>query len=257
MELARFIFWTALKTLGLAFLSLLAVKGIAGLPSRLGMRDSRGLFWLKRGLSALVLLLAGLGAWSIGYDVAAENYARTSLRNLEERQVAKAYANASKAVALRPGVLRYWQALEKAKFAQRQYASIVADVPALRSLSEGTLGEEDAYRLAASYYFLAQYDQAILLCRQMIKKDRMYAAPYVLEGYAYTAQRDFDSAEHSFLAVLQMFPTHEAAVEGLAHVHFLRGRISAALAVLNETARFPFPPAARARFEALKALYAQ
>jgi hypothetical protein len=54
-----------------------------------------------------------------------------------------------------------------------------------------------------------------------------------------------------------MFPSQQAAVEGLAHVHFLRGDTASALEVLDQTAKFPFSPEARKRFAALKALYAQ
>ena len=257
MELARFIFWTALKALGLVFLGLLAGKGIGSLRSASGANDSRQLTWAKRGLTTLAVALAVWGGRSVGLDVAAENYAYVSQKNLSAGQVAKAYENSSKAVEMRPGVLRYWRALERAKFAQRQFASVVTDSSTLESLSGGSLEEEDSYRLAASYYFLAQFDKTVALTTRLIKENRSYAAPYVLQGFAYTAQKDFPKAERTFLEVLQMFPTHQAAVEGLAHAHFLRGNTPAALSVLEQTARFPFSPEARQRFAGLKALYAQ
>jgi hypothetical protein len=46
-------------------------------------------------------------------------------------------------------------------------------------------------------------------------------------------------------------------VEGLARAFYLGGDRQRALAVLDETVKFPFPPPARERFEALKGLYDQ
>jgi hypothetical protein len=46
-------------------------------------------------------------------------------------------------------------------------------------------------------------------------------------------------------------------VEGLARAYYLGGDRQQALAVLDETAKFPFPPPVRERFEALKGLYDQ
>ena len=256
MEVARFIFWTALKTLSLVFLGLLAAKAVAGLRVPAAGQGNR--FGLVRGvLYVLILLLVILGARDVGIDVAAQNYAWTSEKNLAQAQLAKAYANALRAVELRPGELRYWQMLARAKSAARQFASLVADIPTIRTLSGGKLDEDDAYRFAASYYFLGQHDKVIPLTQQMIRENRMYRSAYVLQGYGYMAQKKYPEAQRTFLEVLQLFPTQQAAVEGLAHVHFLTGNTTAALDVLGQTSRFPFPPEARKRFEALKALYAQ
>jgi tetratricopeptide (TPR) repeat protein len=256
MELARFIFWTAMKTLSVAFLGLLAVKAVGGLhPGK--MRTGRRVAAVRGALYAAILTLVGLSAWNLGYDIAAEIYATASRNNLVHREVKKAYENSLRAVELRPGNLRYWQALGASKFALRQFASLAGDVPVLQALSGGKLEEEDTYRLAAAYYFRAQYDKVISLTQEMIEENRFYAAPYVLQGYAYTAQNKFPEAERSFLDVLQMFPTQQAAVEGLAHLHFLAGNRAGALHVLDETEKFPFPAESRQRFEALKALYAQ
>ena len=257
MEVARFIFWTALKTLSLVLLGLLAAKAVTGLrgPAAAGQGNR---FGLVRGvLYVLVLLLVILGARDVGIDVAAQNYAWTSEKNLAQAQLAKAYANALRAVELRPGELRYWQMLARAKSTARQFASLVADIPTIRTLSGGKLDEDDAYRLAAAYYFLGQYDKVIPLTEQMIRDNRVYGAAYVLQGYSYMAQQKYPEAQRTFLEVLQLFPTQQAAVEGLAHVHFLMANTPAALGVLSQTSRFPFPPEARKRFEALKALYAQ
>ena len=257
MEEVRFIFWTAIKTLSLVFLGLLAAKAVAGLRAQVPEGSGRGLSWLRGALYGLILLLVVLGARDVGLDVAAQNYAWTSGKNLTQFQLAKAYANARRAVELRPGALRYWQTLAQVKLVLRQFASLKADMPVTQALSGGRLDEEDAYRLAASCYFLAEYDKVIPLTQQMIKENRVYAAAYVLQGLAYTAQKKYPEAQRTFLQVLQMFPSQQAAVEGLAHVHFLMGDTAGALDVLNQTAKFPFSPEARTRFTALKALYAQ
>jgi tetratricopeptide (TPR) repeat protein len=257
MEEVRFIFWTAIKTLSLVFLGLLAAKAVAGLPARDAARRGRDLSWLRGTLYGLILLLVVLGARDVGLDVAAQNYAWTSGRNLDQFQLAQAYVNARRAVELRPGALGYWQTLAQAKLALRQFASLEADMPIIQALSGGKLDEEDAYRLAVCYYYLAEYDKVIPLAEHMIKENRVYASAYVLQGLTYTAQRKYPEAQRTFLEVLQMFPSQQAAVEGLAHVHFLRGDTAGALEVLDQTAKFPFPPEARKRFAALKALYAQ
>jgi tetratricopeptide (TPR) repeat protein len=257
MEEVRFIFWTAIKTLSLVFLGLLAAKAVTGLQVQAPARRGRDLSWLRGTLYGLILLLVFLGARDVGLDVAAQNYAWTSGKNLAQFQLAQAYANARRAVELRPGALRYWQTLAQVKLALRQFASLQADMPIIQALSGGKLDEEDAYRLAACYYYLAEYDKVIPLTQRMIKENRVYASAYVLQGFTYTAQKKYPEAQRTFLEVLQMFPSQQAAVEGLAHVHFLRGDTASALEVLDQTAKFPFSPEARKRFAALKALYAQ
>jgi tetratricopeptide (TPR) repeat protein len=257
VDLIRFIFWTAIEIVGLAFFGLLAAKAVSGLRSSgaAGFRD--GLSWVRGGLYLVVFALVILGARSVATAIAAENYAHASQQNLSRSQLAEAYENARSAVELRPGELRYWHALANAKFALKQYASLVADQPALVALGRGNLQEEDAYSCATAYYFLAQYDKVIPLTQQMIRENHVYAAAYVLQGYTFLAQKKYSEAEGTFLEVLQMFPTMQVAVEGLAHAHFLEGDRAAALSVLAQTSRFSFPPEARQRFEALKALYAQ
>lgn len=246
-----------MKTLCLVFLGLLAAKAVAGVRAQGGSGQGNRLASIRGLLYGVILVLVVLGGRAIGNDVAAENYAWASRKNLARSELAMAYSNALRAVELRPGVLRYWQALAAAKFARHQFASVVADLPVFLALSSGKLDEEDAYRLAAAYYFLAQYDKVIPLTQELIRENRVYGSPYVLRGYALTAQKKFPEAERSFLEVLQLFPTQQAAVEGLAHVHFLTGNTAAALGVLAQTEKFPFSPDARRRFEALKALYAQ
>jgi cytochrome c-type biogenesis protein CcmH/NrfG len=92
---------------------------------------------------------------------------------------------------------------------------------------------------------------------RLIRQNPAYAAPYVLQGLAYTAEKKYPEAQQSFLGVLQIFPNNQAAVEGLARAFYLGGDRQRARAVLDETAKFPFPPPARERFEALKGLYDQ
>jgi len=257
MDLARFIFWTAIKALGLAFLGLLTAKAVSGLRGSDAEGSQDRLRWVRGLLYAAILALVIQGARIVGTDIAAENYAHTSQQNLARFELAKAYENARRAVELRPGELAYWHALAGAKFARKQYASLLADRPVLVALGGGKLAEEDAYTCAVAYYALAQYDKVIPLTENMIRENRVYAAPYVLQGYTFLAQKKFPEAERTFLEVLQMFPTMQVAVEGLAHAHFLEGDRAAALEVLGQTSRFSFPPEARQRFEALKALYAQ
>ncbi len=254
MEIARFIFWTALKTLSLAFLGLLAVKA-AGEAVRAGA--DRRMVWVRATVAAAVLALVAVGGWFLGYDVAAEIYHRTGQSSLARGEVARAYTNSRRAVEIRPANLAYWQVLAAAKFSAQQFESLLEDRPALEALNGGRLAPADAYRFAAAHYFLAQYDRVYPLTGELIRENPMFVAPYVLQGYAYTAQRNFGEAEKTFLEVLQIFPTQQAAVEGLAHAHFLRGNVPGALHVLEETRKFGFPSEARNRFEDLKALYAQ
>ena len=71
----------------------------------------------------------------------------------------------------------------------------------------------------------------------------------------YSAQKKYADAELTFLDILQRYPTNQAAVEGLAQTYYLAGKRDLAIQLLDETAKYSFPPGARKRFEALKALY--
>ena len=246
-----------MKALSLAFLGLLAAKAVAGLRAKEPGGESKQLVIVRGVLYVAILALIIQGARCVGYDVAAELYGWASQDNLARAQSSKAYDNAAQAVRLRPGVLRYWQVLAATKFARQQFASLLEDLPTFLALSGGKLEEEDAYRFAAAHFFLGQYDKVIPLTHRLIEENRFYTAPYVLQGYAHTAQRKYPEAERAFLDVLQIFPTQQVAVEGLAHLYFLAGNRAGALGILNETAKHPFPPGSRKRFEDLKALYAQ
>jgi len=255
----RFVFWEAMKTLALAFLALLSAKAISGLRGRsapsepqphAGGRARSVLYWV-------LLALVAWGALGIAYDVAAELRFTASRADLQRSQLAQAYSNALSAVRLRPGVLRYWQMLAGTKLLQHQFHSMLEDQEALRSLGGGRLEEPDALRCAMANFLLGQYQQVVPLTQELIRNNRFYAAPYVLQGNTFLALRKYPDAERILLDVLQIFPSQEDAVEGLAHVYFLMGDTPRALAVLDETARHPFPPAARERFASLKVLYAQ
>lgn len=254
MELAKFIFVSGIKTLGLLFLGLLASKAVGALQGlKSPGRRSSAIQWC---LYALILILVGLGAVTVGYDVAAETYARASARDLARHDGARAFSKARLAVELRPANVRYWQTLSNIKFTEKQYASAVADTAALRALGGGKLDEEDGYRLAVSHFLLGEYDKVHPLTQTLIRENRAYAAPYVLKGYTLLAEKHYDRATRTFLEVLQMFPSQQSAVEGLAHAQYLAGNRAAALSVLDQTARYPFAPEVRRRFEALKGLYA-
>jgi tetratricopeptide (TPR) repeat protein len=273
VETTRFFFWEILKVVSLTFLGLVCAKAVAGLsrpamkgshasPSQPDALDSVSTqppastpAWTGFALYGVVFLLVALGAQGIGNELAAEFYFRASGDSLNRSQPVKAYSHALRAVELRPAQVKYWQMLSTTKLALRQYQSLLEDRPALESLDRGPVGEQDAMRFAFAHFFLGQYDQTIAIARELIKQNRPYAAPYVLLGMTYIAGKRYSDAERTFLDVLQMYPSQEGAVEGLAHLYFLRGNPARALAVLDQTPRFPFDPDARKRFEELKALY--
>ena len=255
MEQIRFIFWELLKILGVTFISLLAVKGVAGFKATadntLSSRLARSRTWLY----ALILALVVFGAWNLGYDIAAEVYYWTALSDAQKARPDKSYFNALPAVALRPGIPRYWQALESAKFSLGQWASVVDDTPALQRVAGRDLDEVDAYRVAVSLYFLGRYDEALRITERLVSQNRFYLPPYILQGHLLTAQHKYAAAQQVFRAALSVLPTDQLAVEGLAHAYFLDGNRRQALQVLENTSKFPFPVQAQKRFEALKGMY--
>jgi tetratricopeptide (TPR) repeat protein len=246
VEQLRFIFWELLKILGVAFTSLLAAKAVAS-------RLARAKPWLY----AVILALVGFGAWNLGYDIAAEVYYWASLSDAQNSRLSNAYLNSLQAVGLRPGVPRYWQALEAAKFSLGQFASVIDDLPAIQRLTGGDLDEVNSYRFAVCLFALGRYDEALSITERVISQNRFYMPPYILQGDVLTAQRKYGEAQQAFVAVLQILPTDQAAVEGLAHAYFLEGNRQQALKVLNETSKLPFSAKAQKRFEALKGLYGQ
>ncbi len=257
MDEIRFYFWEVIKVLSLAFLALLSVKAIGGLRTAGAPEKLQRFSAVRTALYILVLALVVAGARAVGYDVAAELYLSASQDNLDRSQVGRAYDNALSAVRLRPSVVRYWQMLAATKLLQHQFESLLEDRGAFQTLSQGRLEESDELRFATARFFLGQYDQVISSTQEVIRNNRFFAAPYSLQGAAFMAERKYPEAERSFLDVLQLFPSQQDAVEGLAHVYFLMGDTSRALAVLNETARHPFSDQARKRFADLKALYVQ
>lgn len=259
MELIKFVFWEAAKVLALVFLGLVAAKAVAALAVRRN--------WLKPALYAVILVLIGLGAWYAGNDVAAEMYMWSSVNYLNRGELVKAYENASQSVSLRPNKLLYWRVLVDTKIRMQQLQSALDDEPAVKSLSGDALDEEDEYQYALCGYFLGQYDNVVATTLRLIRQNPAYAAPYVLEGLAYTSERKYPEAQESFISVLRRFPGNQVAVENLARAYYLAGdrqqaldvldQTAWALGVLDQTAQYPFPAAARQRFQALKGLYEQ
>jgi tetratricopeptide (TPR) repeat protein len=249
VEIIRFVFWEAVKVLALVFLGLVSTKSVAALAVRMG--------WIKPAFYVLILALVGVGAWEAGNDVAAEVYMWSCNSNLSRGDMDKAYSNAISAVTLRPNNLNYWHALIQVKMRLQQLQSVLDDEPAVLALGKGNVDELDDYQFSLCSYFLGQYDKVVAATLRLIRQNPSYAAPYVLQGLAYTAEKNYPEAQQSFLAVLQIFPNNEAAVEGLARAYYLAGDRQRALGVLDETAKFPFPLPIRQRFEALKGLYAQ
>ena len=257
MEQLSFIFWELLKILGVAFTGLLAAKAVASLKATEDHSLASRLARVKPWLYVPILALVSFGAWNLGYDIAAEVYYWTSLSDIQNSRLAKAYLNSYQAVALRPGVPRYWTALQAAKFNLNQFASVVDDLPAMRRVAGGELDEGDSYRLAVSVYYLGRYDETLSMTEQMIGQNRLYLPPYILRGDVLIAQRKYGEAQQAFLAALEIFPTDQEAVEGLAHAYFLEGNRKQALKVLDDTSKLPFSSEAQRRFEALKGLYGQ
>lgn len=256
MAEVQFIFWELTKALALIFLGLFTVKASASWRARERQRPY-GRPAIAWAFYAFALALVILGARSVGDDIAAEVYARTSQRNLDGGDLPKAYSNALRAVQLRPGEINYWRVLAKVKIAARQYASLLEDEGAFHALARGPLDEDDAMRFVVSHFSLSQYEQAVADSQDMIRRNRMYPAPYIVEGSAQICLKSYAEAERTFLQLLQFFPTQVEGVTGLAHAYFLAGDTARALAVLNATNKYPFSPEARQRFEALTALYAQ
>ena len=254
MEKIQFIFWETFKGLVLVLVALAATKAAKGLPSLESTKGWRASV-LRRLLLAVILVLAVAGAWSVGNDTAAEIYYWASIQDQVHGQAPKAYSNALRAVEVRPAEPRYWQQLERSKLLLRQYESALQDAHALRLLSGGRLGEEDAMRFAACDFYLGRYNEVLAITQRLIHQHRVYPLPYLLQGATYTALRNYAQAEETFLAVLQMFPTLAEAVEGLAHAYFLSGATARAVAVLNETQKYAFPAQARTRLDGLKELY--
>ena len=158
---------------------------------------------------------------------------------------------------MRPSNLSYWRALTRAKMGLNQLQSVLDDEPSVRALSNGDLDEVDEYQYALCAFFLGQYDKVVATTLRLIRENPSYAAPYVLQGLAYTAQRRYPEAQQSLLAVLQVFPDNQAAVESLARAYYLGGDRQRALAILDDTAKYSFPDPVRQRFLALKGFYGQ
>jgi tetratricopeptide (TPR) repeat protein len=249
LEPIRFVFWEVVKIIALVFLGMFSAKSVAALVARQS--------WVRTVLYGLILGLASWGAWITGNDVAAEVYMWTADSNLEHGDLIKAYSNAFEAVSLRPASLTYWHVLIQTKLRLQQLQSVLDDEPAVLALSKGEMDEVDEYQFALCSYMLGQNDKVVATTLRLIRENPAYAAPYVLQGLAYTAEKKYPEAQQTFLTVLQIFPNNQAAVEGLAHAFYLGGDCQRALVALKETEKHSFLPPARQRFEALKGLYDQ
>ncbi|MGH9326758.1 MAG: tetratricopeptide repeat protein [Terriglobia bacterium] len=212
---------------------------------------------LKGALFLFVLVMVILGARVLGSDIAAETYYVTAQKKFDGGDIRIAYSDALRAVRRRPAELRYWQILERAKVSGRQYTSALEDEPRLRALGGGQLDPDDALRFVTCRYELGQDQEVVKLTRKIIQKNRFYPRAYLLEGVAYVALKQYGAAENTLLALLNLFPTQVDGVAELAQAYYLAGNAPRALAVLEATNHYPFPRQARARFEALKVLYAQ
>ncbi|MGH9358498.1 MAG: hypothetical protein ACRD4Q_00460 [Candidatus Acidiferrales bacterium] len=255
MEVPHFIFWEVLKVVSLIFLTLLGAKII--IVMRFSRQRKRAQIAIKAALLLALLAIAAVGARTLGYDTAGELYYLTAFKNLQRGNVRLAYANSLRAVRLRPGELRYWQLLDRTKIEGHQFASALQDEPFLKSLCHGRLDLSDEARFATCRYFLGQYHQVILTTRQMIQQNRFYPVAYLIQGMSYIALKQYPQAENTLMSMLDLFPSDANGVAELAHAYYLAGDALRAIAVLNMTRKYAFPPQARQRFEELKALYAQ
>ncbi len=255
MEVPHFIFWEGLKAVSLIFLALLAAKII--LVMKFPRQGRRGQILIKAALVLALAVTAGFGARTLGYDTAAELYYLAAFKNFQQGHIRLAYSNSLRAVRLRPAELRYWQLLDRAKIEGRQFASALADEPALKTLCGGQLSLDDEVRFATCRYFLGHYHQVISMTQQMIQQSRFYPVAYILQGMSYIALKQYTAAETTLVSMLGLFPADVNGVAALAHAYFLAGDTPRALAVLDVTRKYAFPPQARQRFEDLKALYAQ
>jgi len=257
LEQIRFIFWELLKILGVSFLSLLAVKGVASLQVKESGTLVSRLARAKLLLYGLVLAMAVFAAWNFGYDIAAQAYYRASVSDTQRSHPANNYLTALQAVQLRPGILDYWQALESAKFSLAQWASVVDDQAAMQRVAGRDLDEVDAYRVAVCLYYLGRNEEGLPITERLIRQNSLYLPPLILQGRFLIAQKRYAEAERVLTSALNILPTDQLAVEGLAHAYFLEGNRQQALRVLADTSKFTFPLEAQKRFEALKGLYGQ
>ena len=173
MELIRFVFWEGAKVLGLVCLGLVSSKAVASLTVRNG--------GIKVPLYALILGLAGLGAWYAGNDVAAQVYMLSSDSSLAQGDPVRAYANAVHAVSLRPNNLSYWHSLMHAKIHSNQLQSALDDEPAVRALSKATW-TRGRIPVCALLLLSGPVRQSGGHNPRLIRENPSYAAPYVLQG---------------------------------------------------------------------------
>jgi len=255
-ELLPFYLLQSLKTLILIVMTLLALKGIRGLrflhpPLPSSQR-------VLRGAAVGVILFAALwGGYGIGRQVAARAAYLTGQRHLAKGDNQSAYSAAVWAVRLRSGELRYWRQLTGVKMRLRQFSSALQDMPAYRELGNGKIDAEDQYRFAGCRFFLEEYDPAIALLEELVKKNPYFPAPQLMLGRAQVKKKNYPQAEAVLLNLLQRFPSHPLAVEGLARILVLQNRKADAVTLLQQTKKVSFPPSVRRHFQELMSFYAE
>ena len=252
-ETFRFFIGQGMGVLALMILALLSIKGF--LAYSRARRGKSGLRWLGWGAVGVSVALAVWGAYGIGRNVAAEvSYFNGQYRyGGEERE--QALENAVRAIEFRPGSIRYWKYLTSLKMSMHQFSSALEDRPAYLELGSGSIELEDRYRFASCHYFLEDYELAIAELKTLAKEYPYFPAAQVLLGVSYTAQKNYRQAEEVLLALLQRFPSHQVAVEGLARALYLQNRKEHAVQLLEQTRKVPFPPAVRKHFDELILLY--
>ena len=252
-ETFRFFLVQGLGVLALMILALLSVQGFLAYSRT--RRGKSALQWLGWGAVGVSVALAVWGAYGIGRNVAAEvSYLNGQYRYGAEEQE-QALENAVRAIEFRPGNIRYWKYLTSLKMSMRQFSSALEDRPAYLELGSGSIEVEDRYRFANCHYFLEDYELAIAELKTLTKEYPYFPAAQVLLGVSYTAQKNYRQAEEVLLALLQRFPSHQVAVEGLARVLYLQNRKENAVQLLEQTRKVPFPPAVRKHFDELILLY--
>ena len=199
MEIIRFVFWEAVKVLALLILGLMSSKGVAALSLRKG--------WPKPALYVLILALAGVGAWEVGNDVAAEVYLWSCNGNLSHGELDKAYSNSLQAVHLRPNNLSYWRALVQTNIRLGQLQSALDDEAAVRVLSNGDMDEVDEYQFALCRYALGDNDKVVAATLRLIRENPSYAAPTCCRALLTSRKRNIPRRSRASWPCCRSFPT--------------------------------------------------
>lgn len=252
-ETLRFFLVQGVGVLALIVLALVSVKGFLAFS---GVRPGKSsLRWVRWFGVAVTLSLAVWGAYGIGRNVAAEVSFLSGLYRFRGEEREQAFENAVRAIQFQPGNIRYWKYLTSVKMSMHQFSSALEDRPVYLKLGRGSIEVEDRYRFASCHYFLEDYELAVADLKSLAKEYPYFPAAQMLLGVTYTAQKNYRQAEEVLLALLQRFPSHQIAVEGLARVLYLQNRNEHAVRLLEQTRKVPFSPAVRKHFDELILLY--